>query len=361
MSKKLSERSRNILEAVVFDYIQGAEPVSSRTISSRYAPDLSPASVRNVMADLEAMGYLSQPHTSAGRMPTAKGFRFYVDSLVELKELTKSIKKMIVGNYNDSLELDEIMKKTSSVLSNISHCAGIVLAPRLNDVALRHIKLIRIGGGDIIIVLVSRLGTTQSRVVHMNEDLKQAELDKMSNYLSSVARGLSLTQLREKITEEMRKEKNLYNRLLSRAMKLGMEILAESRKDDVYVDGRLNILEQPEFSEDAKKLRRIFKAFEEKSLLVRLLDKSIRSKDVHVDIGFENGLDGIEGCSLVTAPYGNKENTLGTLGVIGPVRMNYPVVIPLVRYTASMLGEILERKRGLGMDKSFSVRGIYGR
>jgi heat-inducible transcriptional repressor len=307
------------------------------------------------MADLEARGYLSQPHTSAGRIPTAKGFRFYIDSLIGLKELTGSTKKMIADNYDNSLELDEVMKETSRILSKISHCAGIVLAPRLNCVALRHIKLIRIGSSDILVVLVSRLGTAQNRVVHMDEDLNQAELDKMSNYLSGVAKGLSLPQLREKIIEEMRKEKTLYNRLLSRAMKLGMEVLTESRKDDVYVDGRLNILEQPEFSEDARKLKKIFKAFEEKNLLIRLLDKSIGSKDVQVDIGFENGSDGIEGCSIVKAPYGNKENTLGTLGVIGPVRMNYPLVIPLVRYTADMLGEILERRRGLGMDKSLSI------
>ncbi|MFQ5585425.1 MAG: heat-inducible transcriptional repressor HrcA [Thermodesulfobacteriota bacterium] len=347
MSDTLSERQSTILRAVVFDYIERVEPVSSKVVSSKYAPYLSPASVRSVMAGLEERGYLFQPHKSAGRIPTAKAFQFYVDSLVELREPSRAVKEMIMSGYNDALQFEEIMSETSRLLSLVSHCAGIVLAPRLQTVRLDQIKFVKIGGGDIMVVLVSKVGTVQSYVIHVDEDLGQNELDKMSNYLSSIAKGLTLIQLRRRIVEEMREERNLYNTLLSKGMKIGMEVVSESGRDDIYVDGTLNILEQPEFSEDIKKLKEIFRAFEEKSLLVRLLDKSVKSRGVHVNMGFEDGLDGMEGCSIVTASYGNRENRLGTIGVIGPMRMNYPLVIPLVRYTSELLGDIFE-KRGYG-------------
>ncbi|MFQ5328848.1 MAG: heat-inducible transcriptional repressor HrcA [Thermodesulfobacteriota bacterium] len=347
MTENLSDREADILRAVVFDYIDQVEPVSSKTVSTRYTPSLSSATVRNIMAALESRGYLFQPHKSAGRIPTARAFQFYVDSLAEIQEPSRAVKELITRGYSDTLHFDDIMRETSRLLSLISHCAGVVLAPRMESIRLKRIKFVKIEGNDIMVVLVSMVGTVQSCVVHMDEELNQRELDKMSGHLSGIADGLSLTQLRMRLIEDMRVERNLYDTLLAKAMKVGMEVVAEPGRDDIYLDGAVNVLEQPEFSEDIKKLKELFRAFEEKSRLVHLLDKSAKSRGVHVKIGFEDGVDGMEGCSMVTASYGSSENRLGTIGVIGPMRMNYPLVIPLVRYTSDLLGEIFE-KRGSG-------------
>ena len=346
MSEKITERQRIILRAVVYDYIEQGEPVSSKAVSSKYTHDLSSASVRSVMAQLEGSGYLFQPHKSAGRIPTAKAFQFYVDTLAECREPSRAVKEMIESGYHGSLRFEEIMRETSRLLSLVSHCAGIVLAPRIENIRLKRIKFVKIGGGEIMVVLVSRVGAVQSCIVRMEEELSQNELDKMSGYLSGIAKGLSLMQLRARLVEEMRQERNLYDTLLSKAMKIGMEVVTGPGRDDLYVDGTLNVLEQPEFSEDVEKLKELFRAFEEKSLLVRLLDKSVKSAGVHVKIGCDDGVDGMEGCSMVTASYGSRGNRLGTIGVIGPMRMNYPLVIPLVSYTSELLGEIFE-KRGM--------------
>ncbi|MCP3677900.1 MAG: heat-inducible transcription repressor HrcA [Deltaproteobacteria bacterium] len=352
MREDLSERQTDILRAIVFDYIAQVEPVSSKTVATKYTPSLSSATVRNIMADLEARGYLFQPHKSAGRIPTASAFQFYVDSLAEIEEPSRAVKELITSGYNDTFQFDEIMRETSRLLSLISHCAGVVLAPRMGSIRLKRVKFVKIGGGDIMVVLVSMVGTVQSCVIHMDEDLNQRELDKMSGHLSGIADGLNLTQLRMRLIGEMREERSLYDTLLSKAMKIGMEVVTEPGRDDIYVDGAVNVLEQPEFSEDIKKLKELFRAFEEKSLLVRLLDKSVKSKGVHVKIGFEGGLDGMEGCSMVTASYGSSEHRLGTIGVIGPMRMNYPLVIPLVRYTSDLLGEIFEKRGSSGIDSN---------
>jgi len=355
MTENLSERQADILRAIVFDYIDQVEPVSSRTVATKYTPSLSSATVRNIMAALEARGYLFQPHKSAGRIPTAQAFQFYVDSLAELQEPSRAVKELIARGYSGTLHFDDIMRETSRLLSLISHCAGIVVAPRMESIRLKRIKFVKIGGGDIMVVLVSMVGTVQSCVVHMDEELKQRELDKMSGHLSGIADGLNLTQLRMRLIGEMREERSLYDTLLAKAMKIGMEVVSEPGRDDIYVEGAVNVFEQPEFSEDIKKLKELFRAFEEKSILVRLLDKSVKSRGVHVKIGFEAGENGMEGCSMVTASYGSSKNRLGTIGVIGPMRMNYPLVIPPVRYTSDLLGEIFEKRGSGGSDGSMLI------
>jgi len=346
MMKNLSTRSKSVLRAIIFEYINTAEPVSSKTIATKYARKMCSATIRNIMADLKDKGYLMQPHTSSGRVPTEKGFRFYLDCLIRLKKLTTTEKRLFIDCFDDSLELSELMKKISIVLSLISRCAGIVIAPGLNHMVLSSIRFVKLGTGDILVVLIPIFGALQSKVVHMSEKIRQADLDKMSNYLSSIAKGRSLVELRQRMVAEMNNEKTMYNKLLLSTMKLGMEIFNDTPEEDVYVGGRLNVFEQPEFCEDIKTLKGMFKAFEEKSLLVKLLDRSIDNDGVFVNIGSEDGEEGIVGCSLVGTSYGSNNNILGTLGVIGPVRMNYSVVIPLVEYAATMLGEAF-LKRGL--------------
>jgi heat-inducible transcriptional repressor len=340
----LGERDRQILTAVVTDYIASAEPVGSRTISRKYALNLSPASVRNVMADLEEAGYLAQPHTSAGRIPTDKGFRFYVDSL-ELRPLARPEQERIRSRFHLSHgDASEILRETSRVLSAFSSLAGLVVAPRLDATRFRHIEFVKLRGRDILVVLVSETGAVYNRLVQSDEELTQDRLHEMANYLNGVLGGLTLNQARARLVEEMAADKAAYDRLLAEAQALAqraLEGVETSAEADVYIEGKLSIVEQPEFA-TVEKMKALFKAFEEKSLLIRLIDKSTQAKGLHVLIGHESEADEIAGCSLILSHYTVGDQVVGTVGVIGPTRMHYSKVIPVVDYTARLVSRFLE-------------------
>lgn len=346
MAVAFSNRARGVLLAVIKDYIHTAEPVGSRTVAERYTFDLSPATIRNIMAELEEEGYLRQPHQSAGRMPTDKGFRFYVDSLLKVRELPKGERERIKGRYKDIDRFEDIMKETTHVLSILSRCMGLVLAPRFDNIIIKHIEFIRLGYRQILILLVSTTGMVHTKVIHADEDIGQPDLEGMSVYLRGMAIGLTLRGLRAKVLEEMKGEKALYDHLMAKALQMSEEVLREDDDGDVYVEGRVNILNQPEFQNDVEKMKALFKAFEEKGTLVRLLDKGLSAEGVQIYIGEDIEFNEVKGCSLVTAPYGGRGYTLGTIGVIGPVRMDYSRIIPLVDWTARLLGDVLAT-RGL--------------
>ncbi|MBI3753149.1 MAG: heat-inducible transcription repressor HrcA [Deltaproteobacteria bacterium] len=339
---------KNILQAVIMQYIYTSEPVGSDILRKKYISDLSPATIRNIMAEMEGRGYLIQPHASAGRIPTDKGFRFYVDSIMEVKELPRPERERIKTRCQRSQEIEKILYDASGVLSSLSDCMGIVLAPRFENVFIKHMEFIKLGRMQIMMLLVSNSGIVQNRIVRIEEDLKQRDMERMSAYLNSIAKGLTLRQLKIKILQEIKKEKNLYDRFLARALTLSKIALDKSEGcDNVYVEGKTNIFAQPEFIENAEKMKLLFKAFEEKSILVKILDKAMADHGVQISIGSENGFHEIKECSIVTAPYGSDGNILGTLGVIGPRRMNYARVIPLVNYTAGLLSDIMARREGV--------------
>lgn len=340
-----TDRIKNILQAVVMQYICTGEPVGSDIIRKRYISDLSPATIRNSMADMERAGYLVQPHASAGRIPTDKGFRFYVDSIMEIKELPRPEREKVKTMCRKSQEIEKILYDASGILSSLSDCMGVVLAPRFENVFIRHIEFIKLGRMRVMMLLVSNSGIVQNRIVRMEEDLKRRDMERMSAYLSGIARGLTLGQLKIKIIEEMKKEKNLYDRLLKRALALSKAALEKKEEDDnVYVEGKTNILAQPEFIENAERMKHLFEALEEKTILVKILDKAMTSRGVQISIGSENGFNEIKECSIVTAPYGSDGTIFGTIGVIGLRRMNYSRVIPLVNYTAGILSGIMARR-----------------
>ncbi|MBI5287073.1 MAG: heat-inducible transcription repressor HrcA [Deltaproteobacteria bacterium] len=350
MADMLSNRARGILRAIVEDYTYTAEPVGSRTIVKRYALDISPATVRSIMADLEEEDYLIQPYPSAGRIPTDKGFRLYVDSLLKVRQLSKDEQERICSRYKDSMDVGDIIKETSKILSTISGCIGLVLAPRFDSVIIKHIQFIRLGYKQVLILLVSSTGLVQTKAVHTESDIGQPDLDRMSAYLRSMAAGLTLMELRARVVEEMGKEKNLYDRLMAKALEMGKKAFMEGDEGDVYVGGRVNIIDQPEFAKDVERMKALFKAFEEKGILVKLLDRGFEAGGVQIFIGSENELSEIKGCSLVTSTYGSGGYVLGTLGVIGPIRMDYSRVIPLVDWTARLLGDMLTTKVAEGRD-----------
>ncbi len=342
MSFFLSGRMRQILQMVIEDYILTAEPVGSRTISKKSTLGLSPATIRNIMSDLEELGLLYQPHTSAGRMPTEKGIRLYVDAILDVHELSDEEQQEIRSKYsNYQVEGADLFRETSRILSLSSHHLGIVWAPRMNSVILQHMEFVKLRRYLVLAILVSTAGLVYNRVMEVEEDLSQSELDHLSDYLNSFLTGLTLYQVREKLLEQMRVEKGAYDRMLEQALKLGEKAFASIDETDVFIEGKTNILNEPEFS-NISKMTDLFRAFEQKATMVRLLNKFIDPKGVRIAIGSESQVQEMETCSLVTSTYGCEGTVWGALGVIGPRRMNYSKIIPLVDYSARLLTEILE-------------------
>ncbi|MDO3378318.1 heat-inducible transcriptional repressor HrcA [Geoalkalibacter halelectricus] len=346
MSETLNERSRKILEAIIEDHIASAEPVGSRSITRRHGIGLSPATVRNVMADLEEMGYLAAPHTSSGRVPTEKGYRFYIDSLLQVRALTPQQKERI-RRYcrRRGLRADELLREAGRVLSNLSHYTGIVMAPQFTASVFRHIEFVRLSQGRILAIFVAESGLVQNKIIETDEDLSRGDLEQMNNYLNHSYAGLSLPEIKRRLVEDMSRDKALYERLLKRTMPLFNAALCEEESREVFIEGLSRMFEQPEFS-DLERMKRLFKAFEQKSLLVEFLDKCRESQGVRIFIGSETEYREIEGCSLITAGYRNADGrTIGTLGVIGPTRMAYSQVIPIVDYTAQLMSQLFESEK----------------
>jgi heat-inducible transcriptional repressor len=342
MTQTLTDRDREVLEAIITDYIQSAEPVGSRTVSKKSKIGLSPATIRNVMADLEEMGFLTQPHTSAGRVPTDRAFRFYVDSILEVRKLKLVDRGRIeMGFQDEGMDTNEIMKRASSLLSLLSKQTGVILAPRFGSNIFKHIEFIKLREKTILVIIVCKSGEVQNKLIESDEHMSQDELDKYSRYLTEIMGGLNLVEARRKILEEVKKEKVLFDKLMYRALQLSQKALEDEGGGDLYIEGKTNILQSPEFA-DLEKMRTLLQAFEEKTKIVKLLDKALLAQGMQIFIGAENEFNEMKDCSVIAAPYSRENFTLGTLGIIGPTRMDYPSIIPIVDYTARIVGKILE-------------------
>ncbi len=340
----ISARKREVLKAVISDYIFTAEPVSSGAIAGKYLKGLSSATVRSVMAELEEMGFLFQPHTSAGRVPTDKAFRVYVDRLMEIKSLPMQEREEIRRACSSPGHgVSDLIKDVSRILSTISHHTGLAIVPKITDTVLKHIEFVKLRGNQVRVVLISQAGIVQNRLVELEEGLKQADLDRMSSYLNQLFSGLTIKEIKIRLIEEMRNERNLYDRLLKKALRLGEEVLgrADSEAKEVFIEGGSRFFEYPEFL-DVERMKEIFRAFEEKSRIVQLLDKSLKAEGIHIFIGCETGSSEFNGCSLIAASYGIEGNISGSLGVIGPIRMDYSRIVPLVDYTAKLVEKMLK-------------------
>jgi len=342
MFETLTERDRRVLQAIITDYIQTAQPVGSRIVSKKYKMGLSPATIRNVMADLEELGFLTQPHLSAGRVPTDKAYRFFVDTILSMRKLNLEEK----GNIEKGLllegnpDINEVMKRASHLLSLLSKQTGVVLAPRFGSKIFKHIEFIKLRDRRILVIIVSRTGEVQNKLILADEEMSQDELDKYSRYLSEIMGGLSLAEAKQKIVEEMKKEKVVFDKLMYRALQLSQKALEDEGEGDLFIEGKTNIMQSPEFA-DMEKMRGLLEAFEEKTKIVKLLDKALSAQGIQIFIGAENELNEMMHCSVVAAPYSRENYTLGILGVIGPTRMDYSNIIPVVDYTARIVGQIL--------------------
>lgn len=345
MPEELSQRAKLILSAVIAHYIATAEPVGSRTVSEIRSVKLSPATIRNVMADLEEKGYLNQPHVSAGRIPTPKGMRFYVNSIVTLGELDEGVKTQMRRALaaQPRQEIKDVLQATGRALSGMSRQTAVLAVVVPETDIFQHMEFVLLRPGLALVVFVSREGGVQNRVVEADHDLTQDDLDKFTRYLNELLADLTLSQVKERLAREMAREKVRFDRVLGRALQLGQMALPGRRGGDLFVEGQLNLMQAPEFA-DVAKLRHIFQAFEEKSTLLRLLEKTMAAPGVQIFIDEENEVDGLEGLTAVTASYGGQERPAGALGVIGPTRMDYSQVIPIVDFTARLVSRVLKTR-----------------
>ena len=341
---ELTQRDQVVLEAVITDYIEFGEPVGSRTISKRSVMNASPATIRNVMADLEEMGLLHQPHTSAGRVPTVQGLRFYLDWIMRSRQLEGSEKERIrVALKTKPQDIRELLRGTSKLLSQYCKQAGVVLWPKLSITSFKHIEFLRLGPFDIMVILISKAGLIHQTHIVSTQEVTQVELDKFSRYINELLRNVPLSKVKERIIEEMESQKALFDQLFSRALKMAHQAIQDTiEESEVYIEGRTNLLDNPEFA-DVEQMRRILQAFEDKSKMIRLLDETLKaSTGIQIMLGTEGELREWQEMSLISAPYWRGSTPLGVLGVLGPLRMDYSRIIPIVEFTAQFLSQILE-------------------
>jgi heat-inducible transcriptional repressor len=342
----LDERTRNILMAVIHSFIHTGEPVGSRTISKRFDFGLSPATIRNIMSDLEELGFLGQPHTSAGRMPTDQGYRFYVDNLRSIEALSAEESALISQRYTPYHgEVDEVMVATSRLLSEISHYAGVVL--HIFSITLfKRIEFVKIRGRQVLAIFVMESGMVHNKLIILDEEMTQDELYQISNYLNQEFSGQPLRTIRQHVLDRMAEEKAQYDKLSQQALSVGAKTFGETSEDasDIYLGGTSNIMDQPEFASNLDQMKELFKAFEEKNRLISLLDKCLDEPGVHVIIGSETPFKDMHECSFVTHTYSYDNRTLGVLGVVGPKRMVYSRVMAIVDHTANIVSKILTQQ-----------------
>jgi len=344
----LDSRAEILLAALIKEHLVTGEAVGSRVLSDRFAHGYgwSSATIRNVMGELEEAGFVDQPHTSAGRVPTDKGYRYYVDNILGEARLSRSDLKAIDHSFSVSdfdASPDRLMETASHVLSALSQNVGIVISPSLADNRLKHIEFVQLPDKRILVVLVSTASIIHNKVIRVSDEFTQDELDRTARYLNIEFSGKSLLTIRAEIVERMKEEKALYDRLLQNAVLLCERSLEgeETIGGDVYVDGASNILTKPDF-DDVERMRDLFRMFEEKSRLIKLLNECVHehpySGDVHVVIGREHPADSMRSCALITAPYQVGQNgSVGTLGVVGPMRIEYARIMAMVNYMARLI------------------------
>lgn len=338
----LDDRAKILLKALVERYIADGQPVGSRTLSRSSGLDLSAATIRNVMADLEELGLIVSPHTSAGRVPTPKGYRLFVDTMLTVRPqgLTE-----LVSEARGQLQPDQpqrVITNAANILSSLSHFVGVVTAPRKASV-FRHIEFVRLGDKRVLVILVSPDGDVQNRVIFTAEDFSQSQLIEASNILTSHYSGLTIDEMRERLRSEVDQLRGDIATLMQAAVQVGGEALAESG-DQLVLSGERNLLTVEDFSHDLGSLRRMFDLFEQKTQLMRLLDGSSRADGVRIYIGGESQVVPFEELSVVSAPYEINGKVVGTLGVIGPTRMAYDRMIEIVDITSRLVSNALSQK-----------------
>ncbi|MDD5296800.1 MAG: heat-inducible transcriptional repressor HrcA [Rhodocyclaceae bacterium] len=335
----LDHRAQILLKTLIERYIVEGQPVGSRALSRYSGLELSPATVRNVMSDLEEMGFIASPHTSAGRIPTARGYRFFVDTLLTVQTLDRAS----IHELQDQLQRDHpqrLISSASQLLSHLSHFAGVVIAPRRASARIRQMEFLSLPGKRILLIIVTQDGDVQNRILFSERDYTASELIQAANYLNENFAGLDFEGIKLRLKEELKALQTDMSALMSAAIAAGSEAV-QGGSDPVVISGERNLLEVEDLSSNMARLRKLFDLFEKKTGLMNLLDHANRAEGVQIFIGGESGLAPLDECSVVTAPYEVNGQVVGSVGVIGPTRMAYERVIPIVDITARLLSSAL--------------------
>lgn len=347
---ELNKRSIEIFRQLVDAYMETGEPVGSRTLSKRLTTQLSPATIRNIMADLEEAGLLYAPHTSAGRLPTEEGLRFFVHGLLEIGDIEESERHQIETNCQASgHSAEKILDHATSVLSGLSQCAGIVLAPKTDNNLLRHVEFVHLSPGRALVVLISQDGLVENRIIEVPKSITPSILQQASNYLAHHLNGRTLAQTKMMIEDELRLDKTHLDKLATGVVEKGLGVWAGNKSDgSLIIKGQSRLLQNVTEVTDLDRIRDLFNMLEAKETVQELVEAAIKAEGVQIFIGADNTLFNLSGCSMVVAPYHNaQQKIIGAIGVVGPARMNYGKIIPLVDYTAKMVGRLIS---GTGND-----------
>jgi heat-inducible transcriptional repressor len=342
---RLSERSRTILRQIVESYLETGEPVGSRNLSRVLPMTLSPASIRNVMSDLEQLGLIAAPHTSAGRLPTQLGLRMFVDALLEVGDLTTKDRRQIETHIASKrvASVDDVLREVGEMISGLSHCAGVVLADK-QVTRLKHIEFVLLEPGKALVVLVGDDQTVENRIIHLPQGLPPSALAEATNYLNAHIRGLTIGEARSNIERQLQSARAELDELTKRVIQTGLAEWSGSLDDrkSLIVRGQANLLKDVSAQEDLERIRLLFDDLERQRDLVQLLGLSESADGVRIFIGSENKLFSLSGSSLIVAPFRDEHRkVVGVLGVIGPTRINYARIIPMVDYTAKLVSRLL--------------------
>ncbi len=340
---QVSERAMHFLKVLVERYIKDGQPVGSRTLSKDAGLELSPATIRNVMADLEDLGLVVSPHTSAGRVPTVAGYRLFVDSLLTMRPPSEEDMENLRQRFTGSTDSKSLVEATSRMLSGITHLAGVVMLPRHERNAFRQIELLPLSGARVLAILITGEGEVHNRIITTEHAVTRPMLEEASNYLNRMFTGQDISEVRKRLLEDLKNTHRNMDALMMRAVTLAHDVVAAAeRTDDCVIAGQTNLMEFGELA-NMERLKQLFDAFNQKREILHILDRCIAADGVQIFIGEESGYDLLDECSLVTTAYRVDDRVVGVLGVIGPTRMDYQRVIPIVDVTARLLAAALRQ------------------
>jgi len=343
----IGERAAHLLRTLIESYIRDGQPVGSRALSRESGLHLSSATIRNVMADLEELGFVASPHTSSGRVPTDKGYRFFVDTLLQVRSLDDAASAEIRRQFEASRDTStDLIATVSQLLSSATQLAGVVTLPRPRQAALTQIEFVALSENRVLVVLVFNDREVQNRVIQLERPYSRDELKRASNYLNEQFRGRSLAEVRQEILRQLSEARAHMNQIMLDAIAVAQQVFegSEQSRLEYVIKGETNLMGVAELT-NVEKLRRLFEAFNEKRDFLHLLDQTLKAEGVQIFIGHESGYRILDDCSVVTAPYADGDAVVGVLGVIGPTRMAYERVIPIVDLTAKLLGAALNSRR----------------
>lgn len=345
MADELDDRARDVLKALVKEFIASGEPVGSQHLTRRGEFEVSSATMRNVLAELEELGYLDKPHTSAGRVPTDRGYRFFVDTLLQLRSPAPRDQAIIEAGLSQNAGVEERLQEASKVLASISQHASVVIAPRPSALVLSRIEFVRLRDDKVFAILVGQGGQVQNKLMQLDFSVDADELVQAANYLNELfSQGVPLEDVRGRILQQLEQERTQYDALAAKALRLGAAATDVGGGERVILEGLGSLLDARELTDDVRRMRTLFKELDDKHKLLQLLDQVQRGREMQIFIGAESAFSAQGDVSVIASPYGAADSVLGAVGVIGPTRLDYQRVIPLVKFTAQVLTKALDEK-----------------